>query len=202
MIDFKNITLSFNEKVIIDNFNLYIKRGDKILLDVPSGKGKSSLLKMILGFITPDSGYISVDGIPQNKKTIDEIRKKISWVNQDITFRKVQVIELLKEINLYDSNSNKDIFKDLNRVLSDFGLNEDILEKNVEKLSGGERQRLGFVITILLDRDILLLDEVTSSLDITLKKKVEEWIKTSNKTIILSSHDTHWDKSIFKVVRW
>ena len=92
--------------------------------------------------------------------------------------------------------------KRLLKHLDDFSLSEDLLSKDVENLSGGERQRLGFIIALLLDRDILLLDEVTSSLDIEMKKKVEEYIKKSDKTVLLISHDTHWDIKNFKVVRW
>lgn len=202
MIKFQDIHLSFGEKEVLKEFSLHIRKGEKILLDAPSGRGKSSLIKMIMGFIRPQKGSIFYKEEELSKHTIDKIRREVTWVNQDINLRKINIRELLKEIREFSSNSSIDLSSDLNSLLLDFGLSPDYLDKNVENLSGGERQRLGFVIAILLDREVLLLDEVTSSLDINLKKRVEEWITTTDKTVVLISHDTHWNKENFRVVRW
>lgn len=203
MIKLKDINLSLGGKTIFQDFNLEIKKGEKILLDSPSGRGKSTLLKMIMGFIRPESGAIYFQGERMERSTIDKLRKAITWVNQDVNLRKLKVEELILEIESYSANKRHDFSrKRLLKLLDDFSLSEDLLSKDVENLSGGERQRLGFIIALLLDRDILLLDEVTSSLDIEMKKKVEEYIKKSDKTVLLISHDTHWDIKNFKVVRW
>ena len=202
MIKFEDVYLSFGDTEILKNFSLHIKKGEKILLDAPSGRGKSSLIKLLMGFIRPQKGRIFFDGRELNKDTIDEIRGRIAWVNQDINLRKLTVEELLEDIKGFSSNKEVDLYGDLYKLLDNFGLSRGYMKKKVDKLSGGEKQRLGFIIAILLDRDVLLLDEVTSSLDIAMKKKVEEWINNTDKTVVLISHDTHWNKDNFRVVRW
>lgn len=202
MLRFENIFLSFEDNNILEDFSLHIKEGEKILLDAPSGKGKSSLIKIFMGFIHPQKGELYFKGKRVDKHNINKIRQEITWVNQDINLRKLKISELLAEIKDFSSNKNINIFGNLNLLLEEFGLSREYLDKNVDKLSGGERQRLGLIIAILLDRKVLFLDEVTSSLDIEMKKKVEEWIVSTDKTVVLISHDTHWNKENFRVVRW
>ena len=84
-----------------------------------------------------------------------------------------------------------------------FDLDESILKKSPALLSGGEKQRIALILVLLLDREILLLDEVTSGLDHDLKIRVIEIIKDLNKTVIISSHDNQWlDYDEFEVVGW
>jgi len=202
MIKFEDITLSFGEKTILNNFSLNIEEGEKVLLNAPSGKGKSSLIKLLMGFIKPQQGSIYYKGKKLTRDNIDSIRKNITWVNQDITLRKLRVDELLEEVKGFSSNKDINFYGRLDGLLEEFNLSRELLEKNIDKLSGGERQRLGLIIAILIDREVFLLDEVTSSLDITMKKKVEEWIISTNKTVILISHDNHWNRDNFRVVGW
>lgn len=202
MLRFENIFLSFEDNNILEDFSLHIKEGEKILLDAPSGRGKSSLIKLFMGFIHAQKGSLYFKDEKIDKHNINKIRQEITWVNQDINLRKLKISELLAEIKDFSSNKNINIYGNLNSLLEEFGLSREYLDKNVDKLSGGERQRLGFIIAILLDRKVLFLDEVTSSLDIEMKKKVEEWIVSTEKTVVLISHDTHWNKENFRVVRW
>lgn len=202
MLKFENISLSFEGNDILRDFSLDIKEGEKVLLDAPSGRGKSSLIKIFMGFITPQKGELYFQGKKVDKHSINKVRREVTWVNQDINLRKIKVADLLDEIKDFSSNKDINIYGNLNSLLEDFGLSREYLDKNVEKLSGGERQRLGLIIAILLDRKVLFLDEVTSSLDINMKKKVEEWIVSTDKTVVLVSHDTHWNKENFRVVRW
>ncbi|MGL4955316.1 MAG: ATP-binding cassette domain-containing protein, partial [Cetobacterium sp.] len=75
MIKFKNIDLKFNDKIILKDFNLTINKGEKVLIAGKSGKGKSTLLKILLGFNSPDSGEVLFQNIQLNEKNIDNIRK-------------------------------------------------------------------------------------------------------------------------------
>lgn len=202
MVRFENVFLSFKENNILEDFSLHIKKGEKVLLDAPSGRGKSSLIKIFMGFIRPQKGELYFDGKRVDKHNINTVRQEVTWVNQDINLRKLKISELLAEIKDFSSNKNINIYGNLNSLLNNFGLSREYLDKTVDKLSGGERQRLGLIIAILLDRKVLFLDEVTSSLDIEMKKKVEEWIVSTDKTVVLISHDTHWNKENFRVVRW
>ena len=202
MIKFEDISLSFGGKTILSNFSLDINEGEKILLNAPSGRGKSSLIKLLLGFIRPQKGSVYYRGKKLTGNTIDSIRREIAWVNQDITLRKLRVDELLEEVGSFSSNKNINFYGRLDQLLEEFDLSREIMEKNIDKLSGGERQRLGLIIAILMDREIFLLDEVTSSLDSSMKKRVEDWIASTKKTVILISHDSHWNTDNFRVVRW
>ncbi len=202
MIRFEDVCLSFGGRTILDNFSLEIEAGEKILLNAPSGRGKSTLIKLLLGFIRPHRGSIHYKGKKLTGESIHSIRRNIAWVNQDITLRKLRVDELLEEVGDFSANRDLNFFGRLDELLEEFALSREILHKNIDKLSGGERQRLGLIIAILMDREVLLLDEVTSSLDSAMKRKVEEWISSTHKTVILISHDSHWNTDNFRVVRW
>lgn len=202
MVKFDKITLRFDEKVILKDFTLEIKKGEKVLLDAPSGRGKSSLLKSFLGFIPIESGSLYFNNEKIEHHNIQEVRKNIAWVNQNVTMRRLKVRELFKTINEFHINKEIDFDGKKKELFNHFELPLEYLDKEVDLLSGGERQRLALIIAIILDRDLYFLDEVTASLDLRMKKIVEKWIHDSNKTIVLISHDTHWDRERFKVVKW
>ena len=78
--------------------------------------------------------------------------------------------------------------------MRELGLEDDILDKNFQELSGGEKQRIGILIALLLNRDIYLLDEVTSALDVNLKKTVADYfLARENWTLLVISHDREWE---------
>ncbi len=190
MIELSNICLSYSGKRVLDKFNLKVNKGDKVLLYGKSGGGKSSILKVMLGFQDADSGKVLFCGEEITGIDFRWLRNQFAYVNQDVTIRGGIVSDILVEISnfLHNSFSGK-LDSD---ILSLLELNEDILNKQVAELSGGERQRLGIAIAISLNRDIYLLDEITSALDTELKDKVTEYFTTTDKTVIAISHDSSW----------
>lgn len=199
IVEYNNINLSFDRKIILENFSLRINPGEKILISGKSGKGKSTLLRMLLGFQTPDSGQIFIDGKELSNDKIFDFRKYYAYVNQDITIRNEKVREVLKEISTYKGNNFTGTLSE--ELLEQFEMNKELLEKKTSDLSGGERQRLGIVLAIMLDRPIFLLDEVTSALDAQLKEKVVQYFEQTDKTVISISHDPEWSKNdIFRKV--
>jgi ABC-type bacteriocin/lantibiotic exporter with double-glycine peptidase domain len=201
IVEYKNINLSFDSKIVLENFSLRINPGEKILISGKSGKGKSTLLRMLLGFQTPDSGQIFIDGKELSDDKIYDFRKYYAYVNQDITIRNGKVNEVLKEISTYKGNNFTGTLS--KELLEQFEMNKELLEKKTSELSGGERQRLGIVLAIMLDRPIFLLDEVTSALDVELKEKVVQYFEQTDKTVISISHDPEWSKNgIFRKVVW
>lgn len=197
MIKIKGLNCKLGGKEIFKDFNLEIKEGEKILLNAISGKGKTTLFNILLGF-QKSQGEIYIDGCKLNKQTILDIRKKISYVSQDIDFQNKNVKELIFEIINYNLNKNKVDYKEILKYLEDFNI-LDSLHKNVRELSGGERQRLGFAMCMGLNREIWLLDEVTASLDIEMKSKVRDYILNTTATVLIISHDDIWD---LKEVKW
>lgn len=202
MINIQDLSWSIDSKVMFDKLNLDIAKGEKILLTAPSGSGKTSLFKFMLGFRPIEAGMISINNMELNRKNLAEIRGNIAYVSQDIDLPNYKIHKIFEEIFSYKANREIKYRDMLDFYLKDFHLNEDILNKKLEDISGGERQRLGFIICLLLNRDIWLLDEVTSSLDKEMKLKVQDYILDSSKTILIISHDKHWDLERFREVTW
>ena len=201
MINFKNISIKFNDKIILNNFNLVVNAGEKVLISGVSGKGKTTLLKLLLGFSTPNSGSILVDNLELNEQTINIIRNKIGYMPQSTPFLNVKVEKLIHTIFNYKENLKTKLdMSILIQTLKEFNLDSNILSKNINQLSGGEKQRLAFVIIILLDRKIWILDEITSSLDQDMKEKVINYILNTKKTVILVSHDKTESLNNFRTV--
>lgn len=201
MIIFQNISIKFNHKFILENFNLVVKDGEKILISGVSGKGKTTLLKMLLGFTLPTSGSIFVDNLELNEQNINIIRNKIAYMPQSTPFLNIKVEKLIHTIFNYKQNLNiKFETIKLVEILKEFNLDLSILSKDINQLSGGEKQRLAFVILILLDRKIWILDEITSSLDQDMKERVTNYILKTNKTVILVSHDKTTALNNFRTV--
>ena len=191
---FKNLSFSYDDKIIFEKINLDIKKNSLIGIIGKSGSGKTTFVNLICGLLTPKSGMIYSDerNIHLN---IDEWQNKISYVHQS-TF----LIEdtLKKNITFQDNLSEKDQ-KFLNEIINDVqlkdlvnnldnGLNSIIFE-NGSNLSLGQIQRIGVARALYFNKEVLICDEITSSLDTINEKKILECImKLKNKTIIIISH--------------
>ncbi|MCK5779691.1 MAG: ATP-binding cassette domain-containing protein [Psychrilyobacter sp.] len=204
MIKLKDVNLFLKNKKIFTNLNLNLEENKKILLRMPSGAGKSTLLKVIMGYIPIDSGSITIDGTILNAKEIYNVRSNIAYISQNITFSENSVEEYIELIFSFKKNRKINYSKKkLIELLEKLQLDEKILKKSPKSLSGGEKQRIAIILVLLLDKKILLLDEITSGLDHDLKIKVIEVIKGLEKTIIVSSHDNQWlDYDEFRVMGW
>ena len=113
---------------------------------------------------------------------------------QDTDLEEGKVTNLLNEIFFYRANKDKLDSEKLRIFMRELGLEDDILDKNFQELSGGEKQRIGILIALLLNRDIYLLDEVTSALDVNLKKTVADYfLARENWTLLVISHDREWE---------
>lgn len=194
MIEIKNLTKKFEEKVIFDKFNLEIKNKDFIIFSGPSGCGKTTLLNMI-GAIEPfEEGHILVDGANINnpRERLNYFRTKIGFLFQNFALVDNKTVrENLKLIHKY-SRTNISIESALQTV----GL-QNKLNKKVYTLSGGEQQRVALARLMLKKCDIILADEPTGSLDSTNAEIVINILKELNKkgkTIILVTHDENIKK--------
>lgn len=180
-----------------------IKEGEKVLLSAPSGKGKSSLFKLMLGFIRPNKGEIFLKEKKLQRSNLPYFRKYIGYVSQDVDFRNNIVWDLLVEIFSYKQNRGLEMNRGkVLAIMEYFNLSKSLLEKEVNQLSGGERQRLGLIICILLDRPLWLLDEVTSGLDKEMKEKVVDYVLKQDKTVLIISHDKIWHKEHIRIEEW
>ena len=200
VIEFKDVTFSFKFKnktqTILKNFNFSIFHQDKVIIYGKSGSGKTTLLELILGFKRPQSGTIFVNRQPLTPKNIWKIRKYLAYVDQDAIVGQGEIKKLIAEY--FSFQNNKKIGLDwikVKNLLDKFELNQEILTKTSDGVSGGERQRLALIMALLLNRPIMLLDEATSSLDITARKIViRELLNKKDLTLISVSHDNLWLK--------
>ncbi|WKY47978.1 ATP-binding cassette domain-containing protein [Eubacteriaceae bacterium ES3] len=203
VIEYRNINLKFKEQVLFKDFNLVIEKGEKVLLSAQSGSGKTTLIKMLMGFIQPDSGEISVDGVLLSEKNVSTVRKKITYISQDADIPKGVVGEVFKEVFSFHANRHIDYNQTmLINHLSEFSLPAETVEKQVDDLSGGERQRLAMIMGILLDREICVLDEITTGLDLALKEKAVSRLMSLQKTMLIISHDEVFKDASVREVRW
>ncbi|MGD6729713.1 MAG: ABC transporter ATP-binding protein [Pleomorphochaeta sp.] len=187
-----NINLKFNNKEILKNFSLTINSKDKILISANSGKGKSTLLKLLLGFEVQDNGKYLIDGKAIKEYSFFEVRKIFSYVDQDVSLRKIKSRDYIEEISKFNGNNlTSSIDTELCKY---FEFDLSLLDKNIQKLSGGERARLAIIIAIMLKRPFYLLDEVTAALDSNLKSKVVSYFNNCEEGVIVISHDDIWMK--------
>ncbi len=189
-VELLNLNLKFNNKEILNNFSLSFNSKDKILISANSGKGKSTLLKILLGFEIVDSGKFLIDGKDTKDLSFYEIRKQFSYIDQDVSLRKIKVRDYLEEIAKFNSN-NLSSTLDL-ELCKYFEFDLNLFDKNIQKLSGGERSRLAIIIAIMLKRPFFLLDEITASLDSNLKSKVVKYFSNCEEGVISISHDNIW----------
>ncbi len=194
MIIFENIDLNFDDKKIFSDFSLEITNGEKVVFLGKSGLGKSSLFALLLGFIRPQRGRVLFDGAPLDEHTVWNARQKISFVDQDVSIGNYKVSDWFTFVSGIKSNQMLDFSEERIAGLMDFfELSREILRKEISDLSGGERQRVAVIVSVLLKRDVFLLDEVTSALDKNLKKKVADFfIGRKDWTVFSISHDAVW----------
>ena len=195
MIQCKNIELTFSDKKIFKDLNFFIEQGQKVCLSGPSGIGKSTLLKILQGYVIPDRGQVMINNIILTNKTVKEIREKIIWIPQNINLPVHNGWDLL---NLMDIPSNIDV---VIRICGKLGLEKDIISKDFDQISGGQKQRIITAICLSLNKDIILMDEPTSSLDDASIYLLIKVIQSMNeKTILSASHNQLWVKSSDKQI--
>lgn len=188
MLELNNISFE-RDKKILDDISLKIERNDFISVVGESGSGKSTLLKLIGSLISPTSGEIFFND--KNYLEYDPImlRRKITYIHQNsILFRETVRDNLeFPFLAINERIDNKRIDELMNKLhMGEF------LDKNILDLSGGEKQRIAFLRGIIFLPEVILLDEITSSLDQKNKEMVDDLIYDLNKsgtTILQITHN-------------
>jgi putative ABC transport system ATP-binding protein len=195
LIKYENVGISFDNRKILSSFNLSIKKKQKVLIRGKSGVGKTTLLKMLLGFTKPAEGTLYFRNKVIDSRTCWEVRKEIAYVIQDTDLGEGKVKNLLGEIFSYRANKEKLDHEKLRTFMRELELEDNLLDQNFQELSGGEKQRIGILISLLLNRNIYLLDEVTSALDMNLKRKIADYfLAREDLTLLVISHDREWER--------
>jgi ABC-type bacteriocin/lantibiotic exporter with double-glycine peptidase domain len=185
-----NLSLGYDGHTLFEDVSFEVQSGQKVCIDGPSGCGKSSLLRAMLGFVTPQRGTIAIDNQPVNNKTVWSLRHCIGYVTQEPDLGSQSVLERIRQPFGYKANAHLEFNMDtLEAYLDQFKLPRILLSKQTTDLSGGEKQRIAIIISLLLDRDLLLLDEPTSALDKESKQVLRDLLANLHKTIVFISHE-------------
>ena len=199
-IEFKNLSFSYNEnKYVLKNINLSIRKGDKVGIIGETGGGKSTIINLLMGLLEPTSGDIFVDGIKLNffeDGFLNSWRSSISHVPQNIFLADSSIMENIafgvdiqdidfKKVKIAAKNAKIDVF--INSLRE--GYYSLIGERGV-RLSGGQRQRLGIARALYEDSKIIIFDEATSALDNRTENNVIKTINDLSKdvTLIMIAH--------------
>jgi phospholipid/cholesterol/gamma-HCH transport system ATP-binding protein len=167
-VEFRDIHLSFDDKKILDGVSFTIKRGETKLILGRSGGGKSTIIRLILGLLKPDSGQILIDGEDITHYTEQEmmsVRHKIGMVFQEgALFDSLSVHDNVAYRLNEQGVDEETVEKEVRRMLRFVAL-EDAIDKMPDELSGGMRRRVGIARALVGDPTIVLFDEPTAGLD-------------------------------------
>ena len=179
---------------MLRNFSLTLSGREKVGVMGESGVGKSTVLRLLLRFWNPQQGQITVNGIPIQEISLDELRRRIALLEQE-TF--LTSGTLGENIALGKSDATREEIREAARQagLADFietlpqGYHTPMGEMGA-RLSGGERQRVGIARVLLLNPDVIVMDEPTSSLDVLHEKELLQTLEEAcrDKLLLLVSH--------------
>lgn len=196
MISFQNVSKAYqNNRTVLDETNLQIKKGEFFILVGPSGSGKTTTLKMINRLIEPTDGNIFIDEKNINDYNLQELRWDIGYVLQQIAlFPNLTVaenIELIPEMKKWSKEKRrKRTLELLEKVNLD---SKKYLHRKPHQLSGGEQQRIGILRALATNPSIILMDEPFSALDPISRNQLQDLMKDIHQelqnTIVFVTHD-------------
>lgn len=189
LLEFQNVSFQDGDKTILNNISVNIEDSDFISIIGPSGSGKSTFLKLCSHLISPTNGNILFKGNNFNEYRPTELRKNIAYCFQTPYLFGDTVMENISfPFSIRNVKFNQ---KRVNDLFSMFHMALGYLNKEVRNLSGGEKQRIALIRSLLFMPEILLLDEVTSALDVENTKIVENVIEALNNEGITVLWITH-----------
>ena len=178
IIEFKNITLSYGKRIILDNINFKINQGQIFGMLGPNGVGKSTIFNLITGLINPDSGHIKInqEDVTNYPIYLRTKKFKVGYVPQyGGYFNELTLHDNLKAISEIVIDNKNLRSEKINYLLSKFEL-ENVKEIQAKFLSGGQKKKLVIALSLLSDPKVLLLDECFAALDVLTIKMLQEII--------------------------
>lgn len=206
-IEFKNVSFSYDEsKEVLKDVSFTAKQGEVTALVGASGSGKTSILRLISRLYDYGTGSILIDGKDIKNISTDSLFAKVSIVFQDVTLFNTSIRE---NIRLGKETATDEEVKRAAKLANCMDFIEKLPEgfdtpigENGAELSGGERQRLSIARAFLKDAPILILDEISASLDVDNEKKIQDSLNTliKDKTVIIISHRLKSIENVDKIV--
>ena len=194
IVEFNNISLSYGNRLILDNINFKINEGEIFGMLGPNGVGKSTIFNLLVGLINPNSGIIKINNSEVNKYPVYLRTKKFktSYCPQyGGFFGDLSLIDNLKAISeiVIDDKNNRN--KRIDFLISRFEL-DNLKEIKAKYLSGGQKRKLVLALALLSEPKVLLLDEPFAALDVLTIKMLQEIIvnlqQENRITVIICDH--------------
>lgn len=204
---FNNVKFAYDgSEMVLNGLNFKVAKGQVVALVGPSGGGKSTVLKLILGFYQPQGGDIQIEGQSIAQQTLEEIRERMAYVPQDAFLFAGTVMENIRMGR--ESATDEEVIQAAKMANAhDFIVEfekgyETLVGERGTHLSGGQRQRIAIARAILKDAPILLLDEATSSLDSESEHLVQEALEKLmvGRTTIVIAHRLSTIQHAHKIV--
>ena len=202
-IEIKSLNAYYDKLHVLKDINLNVEKGEILSLIGPSGSGKSSLLKMLVGLLKPKSGNVILNNNQlnyNNNSDLRIIREQIAIVFQQ--YNLFQNMNVLKNVCIaptkIQKRNKKQVEEQAINLLEKVGL-KDKLKSYPDELSGGQQQRVAIARALCLNPEILLLDEVTSALDPELVQEVLDSVRllaSEGMTMLIVSHEMSFVKEV------
>ena len=189
MITVENLTKSFGDVKAVDNLSFEVKPGEIVGLLGPNGAGKTTTMRLMTGFICPDSGSVTIGGVSMGDNPT-EVQRYIGYLPENNPlYRDMLVGEILEFSFALKKIPRKYKKEALDFVVSAVSIG-DVFYRPIGELSKGYRQRVGMAVAMIHQPQILILDEPTEGLDPNQRTDIRSLIKKlgQNRTIILSTH--------------
>jgi len=203
VIEVKNISKSFNDKVVLNNISIKIEKGEKVVVVGPSGSGKSTFLRCLNLLETPEKGEVWFEGEKINNNynvNINKIRQKMGMVFQNFNlFPHLTVMQNLIVASVTLGLKTEEQAKETAlKLLAKIGLIEKANEYP-NKLSGGQKQRIAIIRALSMNPDVMLFDEPTSALDPEMVGEVLKVMKElaeEGMTMVVVTHEMNFAREV------
>lgn len=195
IITLEHVKKSFDGQEILKDFNLSVKEGEFLTVIGRSGCGKTTMLKLMNGLLTPDTGKVYIEGKNIAETDIISLRRRIGYVIQNRgLFPHMTVEKNITYVPVISGKKNKKENHELAlKLLKLVGLEEEKLQRYPSELSGGQQQRVGIARALAANPKILLMDEPFGALDEITRQTMQDEILRLQKelelTIIFITHD-------------
>lgn len=195
VIEFRNIHKAYGDKVVLKDFSLSVDKGEFVTIIGSSGCGKTTVLKMVNGLLTPDAGDILVNGEDIRGKDQTQLRRNIGYsIQGSVLFPHMTVEQNISYVpNLLNKKNKKKTKEAVNKWMEIVGLDEELKERYPAELSGGQQQRVGIARALAASPEILLMDEPFGAVDeITrgqLQTELRRIYQQTGITVLFVTHD-------------
>ncbi|HIW59802.1 MAG TPA: ABC transporter ATP-binding protein [Candidatus Anaerobutyricum stercoripullorum] len=195
VVEYRQVRMAYGEKVIIDNFNLSIEKGEFVTIIGSSGCGKTTILKMVNGLVQPVGGEVLVEGRNTREVDLAMLRRNIGYAIQgSVLFPHMTVEKNIAYVpNLLNRKDKKRTAQAVVKWMGIVGLDDSLRSRYPSELSGGQQQRVGIARALAASPDILLMDEPFGAVDEITRGSLQDEIARIHRetgiTILFVTHD-------------